>query len=440
MKALKRYRIGWLSLLLVFCLGTTLASAHAALLRTTPSNGEVLKTAPHKIALEFSEPLEPDLIGLKLYGWNGEEIKIKGPKLTPGNASQMYAEVPGLSEGTYTVAWSVVSEDGHPVKGSYSFSIGKMTPGKIPAPGEHSYNGLTALLIVLRFLVEGIILLGGGLYWLAWYAAKRGFPAFTDILGKVRYYGWAILLIGSITEWFVYSATLPGESLLSSLFRGRWELIGQSSFAMMLLVQFVLLFLLVIPGMVEGWYLFVWTLLISAFALGGHVWGTEPVWAAIMLRVLHLLAISIWLGGLTYLVLLLKWEKRSGREINRAAFHSFFVRMALIAACGTAVTGAGMATVQTGWSLFVQNEGRTWGVLLLLKVVLFCMMLAFALKQTLHWAKDGHSLLRDKLKWEWLIGIVIILAGVWMSQISYPHAIDNTINNTIQILQGGTKK
>jgi copper transport protein len=65
MNVLKTYRIWWMSLLFVFLIGASLVSAHAALLRTTPSDGEVVKSSPQKIALAFSEQLEPDLTYLR---------------------------------------------------------------------------------------------------------------------------------------------------------------------------------------------------------------------------------------------------------------------------------------------------------------------------------------------------------------------------------------
>lgn len=422
--------------------------AHATLVHTTPSNGEIVKVNPYKITLEFSEPLEPDLIDLKLYDWNGHQIKIKRPKLTPGNVSQMYAEVPKLNEGTYTAAWSIVSEDGHPVEGSYSFSVGKITAEKMTAPDKPSYHVFTVVLIILRFLIEGTILLGGGLYWLAWYAEKYNLATFTDILGRFRYFCWVMLLITLICEYFVYSATLPGESFISAIFEGRWELIIQSPFVTMILIQLVLIVLLAIPGMVESWYLFIWLLLISVLALGGHAWGTKPVEGALILRIMHLYTVAIWLGGLTYLVLLLRWKKRNLQEINLSSFRFFFVRMAVIATCGATVTGLAIVTMQTSWALLLQKEGGIWSILLFLKIVLFFAMLVVALKQTMYWARDGQSLLKNKLKLEWLLGIIIVLAGVSMSQIPYPHSINskstaeyiNTLSNesswvTVEIAQ-----
>jgi copper transport protein len=437
MNVLKTYKIWWMSLLFVFLIGASLVSAHAALLRTTPSDGEVVKSSPQKITLAFSEHLEPDLIEVKLYDWNAREIDLAGPKITQGHASEMYAEVPTLKEGTYTVVWSVVSEDGHPVKGSYSFSVGKQGTGKTPVADNHFIDVSTILLIVLRYMVEGMILFGGGGYWLAWYATKRHFPGWTEVTGKIRYAGWGLLFVGSIAEWFVYSATLPGNSLTLGLMEGRWNLLVQSPFALVIIGQLVASLLLVIPGMIRGWYLFLWGVLVILPAFGGHVWGMSPTWAAIALRVLHLLTISVWLGGLLYLVLMLRQERRTGQQMDKAVFRSFFVRIAMIAAGGALCTGIGMVVVQTDWASIMRNGNMTWSLLLLLKIILFFVMLLLALRQTLRWKKGGHLLSGTLVKVEWAVGIAIVLAGIWMSQMPYPLAVNHEAAKYAETLQSG---
>jgi copper transport protein len=163
----------------------------------------------------------------------------------------------------------------------------------------------------------------------------------------------------------------------------------------------------------------------------------SPTWAAIALRVLHLLTISVWLGGLLYLVLMLRQERRTGQQMDKAVFRSFFVRIAMIAAGGVLCTGIGMVVVQTDWASIMRNGNMTWSLLLLLKIILFFVMLLLALRQTLRWKKGGHLLSGTLVKVEWAVGIAIVLAGIWMSQMPYPLAVNHEAAKYAETLQSG---
>ena len=42
--------------------------------------------------------------------------------------TKIKVKIPNLNNGTYTVRWSMISADGHPSEGSYTFSIGEEVP------------------------------------------------------------------------------------------------------------------------------------------------------------------------------------------------------------------------------------------------------------------------------------------------------------------------
>jgi methionine-rich copper-binding protein CopC len=99
------------------------ASAHDALESSTPASGSVITTDPGEVTLNFSD----DLITL-----NGETnafaVQVTDPAgayrqngcvtVTGSTASTLVM----LGEaGTYTVLWQVVSSDGHPTSGTYTF-------------------------------------------------------------------------------------------------------------------------------------------------------------------------------------------------------------------------------------------------------------------------------------------------------------------------------
>ncbi|MGG1658406.1 copper resistance CopC/CopD family protein [Brevibacillus sp. NRS-1366] len=419
---LKRYlTLLWLAFFLVLSSGMTTASAHAGLMSSTPKDGEVLKTNPGQMSLRFTETLEPDLVSIRLYDWEGNEIQLEPPALQPGDASQVNASLPDLAEGTYTAIVSVVSEDGHPVEERLSFSIGQKS-AVVVQPSEKKAD--TSYLIVYRYLAQGILLLGGGLYLVAWRAQRYGLPTVAQLIGIGRQIGWALAVVGLIFLWFLYDESLAAVSLTKALWQLDGNLLVQSPFAIMLLVSFALLLLLAIPNMMAGWYVGIWVLLVCAQAFGGHAWGITPLWLSILLRLLHVLTVSLWLGALVYMLL-----ARKRAEQGNQGFKAFFLRTVALAAGLAVVTGVLMLFVQTDMTSILQSS-LTWSYLLYGKVISVCAMLAVAYLQTKRW-RSKDSLHAGLLRWEIILGILAVLAGLWMSQTSYPT--DNTsTQETIQ--------
>lgn len=126
-------------LLAVLCLGLTLvgatsASAHDELVSSTPGTNERFTAAPSSVALRFSAPLlkighEMRVIDAASKNWvQGESVLARETLTQP--------LVGDLPPGAYQVRWRVVSSDGHPINGSYSFLVGAdAQPGSVPAPG-----------------------------------------------------------------------------------------------------------------------------------------------------------------------------------------------------------------------------------------------------------------------------------------------------------------
>ena len=100
-------------------LGAAPASAHAQLVETDPADGEQLDEAPTSVELTFSEHIEQIGSQVVITDAGGTEVQdgdpqIDGPTLT----QDLIDERP---EGSYTVQWRVVSADGHPVSGEFTF-------------------------------------------------------------------------------------------------------------------------------------------------------------------------------------------------------------------------------------------------------------------------------------------------------------------------------
>jgi copper resistance protein C len=110
--------------------GAEPASAHAVLVKATPADGAVLRTAPTSVVLQFDDPISSSFATLTVTGPDGSTV-------SPGKASVSGTTVSaalddGLEPGRYRTVFRVVSEDGHPVNGQLTFTV--KLPGGAPPP------------------------------------------------------------------------------------------------------------------------------------------------------------------------------------------------------------------------------------------------------------------------------------------------------------------
>lgn len=105
-------------------LTATGALAHAHLQQQIPAAGAQLAASPQTLTLSFSEGIEPAFSGVSVTG--PQQHAVATGKLTRSADNPTQVTVPvaeTLRPGEYTVAWHVVSVDGHKTKGQYTFSV-----------------------------------------------------------------------------------------------------------------------------------------------------------------------------------------------------------------------------------------------------------------------------------------------------------------------------
>ena len=110
------------------------ALAHSDLVAAEPEPGAQLAASPAEIRLTFSEPVA-DGSRIVVLGENFEQVEGLVPQFNPEAPEQVYTPLPPLAPGVYTVQWAATSDDGHEVNGTYSFSVGLVTPDATEAGG-----------------------------------------------------------------------------------------------------------------------------------------------------------------------------------------------------------------------------------------------------------------------------------------------------------------
>lgn len=117
---------------MVFLLSVLMAptgSAHADLQVSTPEDGESLEVAPEEIRLTFSEELFEELVEISILDAAGDLYStIKLEQTPPPGTDVIFPWPPQTPPGEYSIAYRVVSADGHPVTGTISFSYAATTP------------------------------------------------------------------------------------------------------------------------------------------------------------------------------------------------------------------------------------------------------------------------------------------------------------------------
>ncbi|MFI1254718.1 FixH family protein [Streptomyces netropsis] len=380
------------ALLCALGFGATPAAAHAALTSTDPANGSVVKTAPQRITLRFSEGVLLNADSIRVLDPGGERVEQGGPEHVDGKSdSAAVALRAGLADGTYTVAWQAVSADSHPVAGAFTFSIG--APSKTTVKATATVTEVDPAVEVLygagRYAAyAGFVLLVGGCVFAGVCRSSRS-------VQRIAVGGWitlfastaALLLLrgaytsgkgmGSVLDLALLGdvlATKPGAALLS-------RLLLLSAAAVFLAVLFGsyaredddrtrgerrdVAYGLGIGGTVVA------VGLAATWAMAEHASVGIQAWLAMPVDVLHLVAVAVWLGGLAALLATL----RSGEPLRRAAVVRFS-RLAFASVCALVATGLYQSWRQVGsWDALT---GTSYGRWLLVKAGLVIVLVGVA--------------------------------------------------------------
>ncbi|WP_276914152.1 copper resistance CopC family protein [Aneurinibacillus aneurinilyticus] len=120
---------------------TTQVSAHSRLVDSSPKSGEIITKPVQEIAITFSANIEK--VGkIEIKDEQGTNIPVS--KVDAGGTTLKAILDKPLPNGTYTVNWMNIGEDGHSLRGDFSFQVNAPkeepkaeNPGQ-PKAGEQS--------------------------------------------------------------------------------------------------------------------------------------------------------------------------------------------------------------------------------------------------------------------------------------------------------------
>ncbi|MFB8076943.1 copper resistance protein CopC [Streptomyces sp. NPDC056013] len=111
------------------------AAAHTDLVSSSPARGASLDRPPTAIRLTFSDEMTERYAKVALTAPDGSAADIADVAgLDVSGRTATLPVEPGLAAGTYTVGYRVVSADGHPVAGSFAFTVERPGPTPTSSP------------------------------------------------------------------------------------------------------------------------------------------------------------------------------------------------------------------------------------------------------------------------------------------------------------------
>lgn len=390
-----------------FALGAPLnVSAHAVLLDASPKEGSQLKQMPDKVSLTFNERLGEGVFNLQVRNDKGELITTK--KATMNRTHKTISlDVPPSKKGIYTISYSVISADSHPVQGTYVFSIGEKIDQAITNdnsnPGENGkqssfYN--IAFSLVQTFYYLALLWLVGFVLW-KWYVPYQSDQQKQKYKTHVRYLqaGYTIFLLISIG---VQSTTLlKGSSFSQIKTFVIHSATGWSWMTCILLACVGFLFLLK-----NKWLDFIWAvLLLVATTLNGHAVASDVPVYTMILDFIHLVTASLWAAGLVYLFMI--WRKEREQAL---AFLPIFSRIAFVSLMLLILSGVlyTLKLLPDVTALFK----TTWGLLLLAKIFMVMLVAGVGILIREHLRKnDSPSLAKFLISDVSFMLIIVLIVG-----------------------------
>jgi copper transport protein len=357
------------------------AFAHADLVATEPAAGELVETAPEQLTLQFTEDvtLQPD--GVRVIDRDAERAD-RGDASSEGST----VVVPlrdDVADGTYVVAWRVVSADGHPVRGAYTFSIGTETEvatdladQAFASGGDRTYEQLAALLRVLTYL--GVL----GTCGYVLIAAALGSPGDPSPVSRTT----TLVAVGSLVAM---ALQVPLQAALASG-RGLTSVTDASVLAQALadgagfaaLVTTLGLAAVIITAGLPWADVARKVGLAGAlvaplgFVISGHTRTMDPVVAGMVADAAHLLAATMWFGGLLALLAVVRWRRSDDDPLGAAEALARFSGWAALSLVAVAASGLALGLLEVG-SLEALTT-TTYGRLLMAKVALVAVVVAVA--------------------------------------------------------------
>ena len=396
----------------VFCVVVALclpvmALAHAQFKGSEPSPNALVLERPEAVVLWFSEPVSP--VAMRWISPGGESFAVGSE---PGGKKVSVEPPPDAGDGSYLLAWRVVSLDGHPVSGTLVVSVGVLsevpTLGSIEWPPASTWSVIFMKFALTVFMTIGI----GGTVYYAMVARDIARPDKATTWALYLVFPAAVLLVGAqgldllglpLGAIFSYDAwaTGTGTSIIRTAFL--------AAAAALVAILLRLTGLAKHKGIALVAATLAWLLAASSFSVSGHTATAEPEWQAVTSSTLHGSGLIFWLGAFLPLIRLIKRPGDKLQELQRFSAIAIPLVIVLFA------SGFFMTSIHTGSGGFQALGLSGYGILLFVKLVAVIGLFVLAIQNRLvltpafNAGKDGAAAaLRGSIRVEIVLALLIV--------------------------------
>ena len=393
---------------------TETAFGHANQARSAPSPDSVLEETPTRVAVWFTEPIEPDLSDIRVLDSQGARVDDGESLVDSADGTAMSVGLKPLPDGTYTVAWKNVSTiDGHLVRGSFLFSVGEPISGALlEAPSSPLLQSPVEPVLRWLLLLSILTMVGGLVFDLLVSRpvlfAKPADPPLRNLGNQLAsrshellWVAIAVFLTASVAQLLLQTSIARDASILSVLGSPVWSMLTDTEWGRIWVWRVLTAagFALSVASLTvaarrtdpeHGGGRLHLAIRLLAIGFGGaalwtlsltsHGAATAGIrWATLSVDYIHLVASAFWVGALFHLALGIPLVFRSLTPDQRTACLSAILpRFSVIAALSVVVLIAtGLFSAWAQVTIFPALE-TPYGLTLLVKLAIVIPILALA--------------------------------------------------------------
>jgi copper transport protein len=299
---------------------------------------------------------------------------------------------PGLPDGTYVATYRVVSADSHPVSGGVTFSVG--SPGGGPAPAVADLVGTGAGPVtdaafgVARAVTYGATaLLAGGLVFLVLVARGVALgPAAARRASTLAIAASIAGVLAGLAGLVLQGATAAGTTIWAAVDLDTIGQVLETRFGRIWAartVAFAVVALAALSGRGRAVAAVAAGLLVVAPAFAGHAAASEPARVLVAFDIVHVAAMSAWLGGVVALLVVVPAATRTLEPGPRSSLLARlllrFSPLALGCIAALLATGIGQSLLHLGELSSLVDTG--FGRAVLVKAALLAAIIALGAVQ-----------------------------------------------------------
>jgi copper transport protein len=360
--------------------------AHAWLLSSDPAANSHVAEAPPSVVLRFTENVEREYTGATVEDLEGHRVDDDRVLFYPeGHRNEIVVPLQTIGDGKYLVRWRTLSVDAHTADGAFLFAVGNATlEGGEVAAGGHVHGpgqpGFWTESVARSVFYAGIAAaLGMPLFLLAvWHVgAPPGLDARPTRAARVAF---VLTLAGALAGAFVLAAfadRIDASTTAAAQSTRTGQYLAGRIAALTLAAALLAVAAVRSRHGLHRAQPFLAAALVAALAtalltsLSSHAAAVRQTNLPFLSDLLHVVAGSVWLGGLLTFALVLPGlaPEAAGRLVRRFSL----VAMAAVGALLLTGVYAGLLHVRS----MAELTGTLYGRAVLLKAALLLVLMGF---------------------------------------------------------------